>query len=174
MKRTPDEAARAAYRLSGVIKSAAYAAGVEPRDAEDIVQLVAVAAARAAEKGDVAWPSPDAFRSWVYIVALRDALRYAERARRDAVGPQEEPEVTPTCEGRYEAIEMLAILRASTTPERWKALTSYARGVPIGEIARRAGLSVPGAYNRIRLARDDMRAALARAGASLPTAAFRK
>ena len=118
MKRTPDDAARAAYRLTGVIKSAAYAAGVEPRDAEDIVQLVAVAAARAAEKGDVAWPTPDAFRSWVYIVALRDALRYAERARRDAVGPQEEPEVTPTCEGRYEAIEMARIcLTRASWPE---------------------------------------------------------
>ncbi len=162
MKRSPDDAARAAYRLAGVIKSAAYAAGVDPRDVEDIVQLVAVAAARAAEKGDVTWSTSDAFRSWVYIVALRDALRYAERARRDVVGPQEEPEVTPTCEGRYEAIETLAILRASTTPERWKALASYARGVPIAEIARRAGLSVPGTYNRIRLARDDMRAALRR------------
>lgn len=162
MKRAPEEVARATYGLRGMIGRVAFAAGVAPRDVDDVVQLVAVAAARAAEKDEVRWSTPDAFRSWVYVVALRAAARHAEEALRETLAPREEPVPVPTCEGRYEAIETLAILRASTTPERWRALTSYARGVPIAEIARRAGLSVPGAYNRIRLAREDIRAALRR------------
>lgn len=165
MKRTPDAVARATYGLRDMIEAIATAVGVAPHDVDDVVQALATISAHAAERESAVWSSPDAFRSWLRIVAIHVASSHRSKVRREAwlhAELREDVRTVPSVEERYAAIETLALLRASTTPERWRAAASFARGVPIEEVARRAGLTVAGAYNRIRLARGDMRITLAR------------
>lgn len=68
----------------------------------------------------------------------------------------------PDAESRLIAAELLAVLAKSTTPLRWKTFRSYAFGVSVHDIARREGVPRATIYNRIRLARRDFAAALAR------------
>jgi hypothetical protein len=60
-------------------------------------------------------------------VASRHELAYQGRAARREL-PEADPDDARTvlsCEGRLIAIETLAILRASTTPAWWRAVTCW-------------------------------------------------
>ena len=72
----------------------------------------------------------------------------------------------PGAEPLFLARELLRFLRGSTTPERFRAVMAYAKGIPASDIARREGVLVATIYDRIRRAREDFRAALAREAAA--------
>lgn len=157
-----DAVALAAYSERDVIEKELARGGVAEHDIEDAVQDVLMTALHAAERGTLAFSPRWAFRSWLRTVARRQANVYRQRAALAALLPKEEPHEAPSPEDRYLAREMLRVLAASTTPERWKTMRSYAAGISVHEIAKRDGIRAASVYNRLRLAREDFAAALAR------------
>ena len=155
-----------------VIERALQRVGVTDDDAEDVAQDVLVLAVQAAQHGRLRWEDRDTLRRWLYVVAFRFGVAHLQRVQVRAryEGTHENEPVAPSAEDRYLVRETLAIAARSTTPERWKTLRAFASGIDVADIARREGLTVPGVYNRIRLARADIRAALARADMRRPGA----
>jgi DNA-directed RNA polymerase specialized sigma24 family protein len=121
-------------------------------------------------------------RSYVCVVAQNGARRFRSRTRRvvllgaeddvveDGLCPWDGEAVAPSPEDRWleqeaalEQAEELHRLSHATTPERWRAIRAYVlEGQTVREIAC-AERAVPATiYNRIALARRDLRAAVRR------------
>jgi hypothetical protein len=62
---------------------------------------------------------------------------------------------------------LIRLLRASTTPDRWRAIRAYANGVPVHAIAAREHVPTTTVYDRMRRARLDFDAALRREDARI-------
>lgn len=156
-----DVIARTIMRERDIITRALQSAGVAPGDVDDVCQDVVLAALAAAQDGHLAWQHRASLVRWLHVVAPRHALDYQGRAPRREL-PEAEPEdlrLVPSAEGRYLLRETLALAAKSTTPERWRALRAWCNGVPVAEIVRREGLTVPGVYSRLERARRDIRSA---------------
>jgi RNA polymerase sigma-70 factor (ECF subfamily) len=136
-------------------------------DVDDVAQEVFAQAIKSLEAFDPSKAETDQLRRWVAGVArltvamhLR-AQRYRER-REDAYR-HERQWSTPSAEGAHGAREILAILQRATLPILWRTWADYtAEGLTVEEIAKRDGISEGTVHNRIRLARRDFAAALAR------------
>lgn len=162
---TGDLVARWVYAERASVESALRGGGAAESDVDDLVQVVALAAVRAAEQDRPVWATCDAFRSWLRVVAYRVAVTHAHRAARERQHRLTVPrlvDAAPSAEDRYRAAEELRLLERSTAPERWQTITALAAGEDVSEVAREAGLTVPGVYSRVHVARQDFAAALAR------------
>lgn len=71
----------------------------------------------------------------------------------------------PSCEAAVAARELLRLLEASTTPERWRTVVALAGGASAAELEELEGTPAGTTHSRVRLARRDMAAALAREAA---------
>jgi DNA-directed RNA polymerase specialized sigma24 family protein len=140
------------------------AAGVAVDDRDDLVQDVLLLAVRAAEEKRLAWEQRSALQRWLFVVAYRCGLEHVQRAevRARCEGTHENEPVAPSAEDRYLVRETLTLAARATSSERWRCLRAWANGVDVTTIARRERIAVPTVYNRIRLAREDIRAALRR------------
>ena len=162
---TGDLVARWVYAERASVESALRGGGAADIDMDDLVQVVALAAVRTAEQDRPAWATCDAFRPWLRVVAYRVAVTHAHRAARERQHRLTVPRLAETvssAEDRCRAAEELRLLERSTTPERWQAVTALAAGEDVSEVAREAGLTVPGVYSRAHVARQDFAAALHR------------
>ncbi len=162
---TGDLVARWVYAERATVESSLRGGGAAESDVDDLVQVVALAAVRTAEQERPVWATCDAFRSWLRVVAYRVAVTYAHRVARERQHRLTLPrpsETVSSAEARYRAAEELCLLERSTTPERWQTITALAGGEDVSEVAREAGLTVPGVYSRVHVARRDFAAALAR------------
>lgn len=131
-------------------------------DAADIEQLTIWKAYNAAKDKRVEWRDADRLRSFLRVIAFRTAAEWL-RTRGPLVELQEWHEPTiPANEGAAMAGSVLRLLQASTTPERWRAVRFFAMGFKVAHIAQREGVPVPTIYTRMRLAREDFAAAIAR------------
>lgn len=132
----------------------------------DIAQEVVIAALDAVRRGTLDWLHPPAVRGFLRIVARRatSAWKRANPLRQELRGDEG---ALPSPEAWLVAKSMLRFLRASTTPERWRAVMAYAKGITVAEIAARERVPVATIYTRIRLARLDFAAALARDDAAI-------
>ena len=142
-------------------------------DAEDAVQeAFTVAAQQWHAFGAVPeLPERTARRRWLSVVLFRAAgrLRQARARALDLPGELglEGPSTVESHEAKVQARELFGQLQQSTTPERWRAwMLHEVDGVAIEEIARQEGRPFATIYNRLRLARIDFDAALARHAAS--------
>ena len=142
-------------------------------DAEDAVQeAFTVAAQQWHSFGAVPeLPERTARRRWLSVVLLRTAGRLQEARARALDLPGElgleAPSTVESHEAKVQARELFGQLQQSTTPERWRAwMLHEVDGVSIEEIARQEGRPFASIYNRLRLARLDFDAALARHAAS--------
>lgn len=133
---------------------------------EDVRQDILLRTWQAARRGALAWRSPKALRVFLRVVAHRAAWQWRrDNPKRDELVDHVAP-VALTAEHLFLALETLLVLRASTTPERWGALLAYAIGIPAHVVAAREGVPTSTVYTWIRLAREDIRAALAREAAA--------
>jgi RNA polymerase sigma-70 factor (ECF subfamily) len=105
--------------------------------------------------------------AWLNTIARRHAWDYHKAvahnpARPGAAGEGNDASV-PSSEDAIDARRTLGILQRATTPERWRAFVAHdAEGETAAEIATREGVPVQTVYNRLRAARLDIAAALAR------------
>ena len=141
--------------------------GVPAKDAPDLCQQVTILAWRAAQRGRLQWRSAHSLHAWLRVVARRTARRWHLDHPRPEVMREDEEPMVPGAEPRYLARELLRVLRASTTPERFRAVMAYAKGIAASDVARREGVPVATIYDRIRRARADFAAALAREDAAV-------
>ena len=144
-------------------------------EAEDAVQeAFTVAAAEWHSFGAVPdLPERTARRRWLGVVLFRIAgqLRTARSRALDLpaeLGLQQ-PSTVESHEEAVSAREIFTQLQQSTTPERWRAWVLHeVDGVSLEEIARQEGRPFGTVSTRIRQARADFDAALARQAASHP------
>ena len=127
-------------------------------DAGDVVSEVVWRAYVAARRDRPA--TPRALRSLTSVIAQRAAAEWLEKRARFQRGARDL--VVPSGEGEIEARDMLAKLREATTPERWRIVLAVASGEEMAEIAKREGIGLNTASNRLRLARRDFARMLAR------------
>jgi DNA-directed RNA polymerase specialized sigma24 family protein len=104
--------------------------------------------------------------AFLFVVATRLVCRWF-RDNPPASELREHAADTIDAETRVIAKTTLRYLRRSTIPERWRAIRSYANGVPVHAIAAREHVPTATIYNRLRLAREDFAAALAREDAAI-------
>jgi len=105
-------------------------------------------------------------RRWVLGILAHKASHYRRAAQRAARGTPVKiahDDARPSAEGPVAARATLRTLEAATTPERWRAwLAREVDHTPVSEIARTEGIPPATVHTRLRLAREDFRAALAR------------
>ena len=157
---------------------------VPERDCQDVAQEVLIAALR---RWAVLVTPPGVSeavgrRRWLFGVTANKASEYrrhGERSRGRLTDPLETAVRIPTGEPsaedlllrRAEADEAAAevdldMLRAATTPERWTAFyAAEVEGLPLKTIAAAHGVPLGTIATRIRLAKEDLRAAILRARA---------
>lgn len=141
--------------------------GVSEGDVPDLRQNVILLALRAAQRGILRWNEPRALAAWLGVVSRRAARAWHKtNPRTSELRDEEHPEALAP-EALYIARETLALLRRSTTPERFRAVMAYAKGIAASDIARRERVPVATIYDRIRRAREDFAAALAREDAAV-------
>ena len=162
-----DEVAAAILAQAETVDRVLYTLRIPYGASQDLKQEVLIAAWKAGRCGMVEWGTPAVLRAFLRVVAARAAYQWRAAQQRDCELHERAAVTAIDAERRYLGREMLAFLRGSTTPERWRVLRSYAVGVPVIEIARRERLPVPTVYNWIRLARRDLRAAIAREDAAI-------
>lgn len=173
-------------RLFGVVLRVVLRCGVPRGDASDVAQAVILHAIPL-------WPSlpipPDelegkrrraylarmaiGFASKYHAAAAKNEERAAhiERARFPDLAPSAE-DIALDLEANAERAAEVAIedLRAATTPDAWRAFYAYVvEGLPALAIARLEGIPRATVYNRLRLARRDLRAAVERKRAQRAT-----
>ena len=178
-------AARVLVLLRPSVERVLRRSGVPERDVADVLQNVWMAVlpwwtARLALSGAAAGGLP----GYVAVVARRLAMKHHRgRGRRAEVfeggGPLwfdlEEREIAgvpapPSPEERLSEAEAqaesevdLAALSRATKPARWRAFYAHVvLGVPVARIAAAERAPAPTIYTRIRQAREDLRAAIAR------------
>lgn len=148
--------------------------GVPTRDAPDVAQAVVLAALPR-------WPTlpmlpgvseATARSRWLFGVAAYHASDYrrAPVRREEPTDPAKMPDSTThetpetAIVAREDAAEMgLETLRTSTTPERWTVFCAHdVEGLKMSAIAAIEGAPAATLYNRLRLARRDLRAGISR------------
>jgi DNA-directed RNA polymerase specialized sigma24 family protein len=150
---------------SGVIRKILRSAGVPSGDIDDCTQEVLVRAWAAWKRGHLDTRRAAAVRAWAQIAATRFGAAWAKARKRtpfvEDVRDVEEP-LVDGAEGPALARDLLRELRASTTPERWRAWLASAEGDTMAEIAAAEGVAICTVSTRIMLARRDFVAALRR------------
>ncbi|WP_437650737.1 RNA polymerase sigma factor [Sorangium sp. So ce362] len=164
--------------------------GVAEADIDDLLQEVLLAAYRSLDRFDPTWCPPaddadpagrDAWRQhrsaearWVFGIAWRKVGHYLDRAHRRREVPSgllpapcgEAVDPAPLSEQRAVERERLGLVIDvlwTLAPERRLLLVLHeAYEVPLVEIARELGINYNTATNRLRLAREDYRAAIQR------------
>jgi DNA-directed RNA polymerase specialized sigma24 family protein len=134
---------------------------------DDVRQEVLIQTHYAAWRGRVAWRYPPALGAFLRVVAARAVADWWKAHPPTVELTDEHEAVVPSAEGAVIARSMLRFMRRSTTPERWRALRAFAKGIPGFVIAQREGVSTASIFTRIRLAREDIAAALARDDAAI-------
>lgn len=147
--------------------------GVRPCDLDDIAQEVVCAIFRGLPSFDpsLATTPELAAEAWVYGICGRQAANYRRARRRRAEVFRDPRDVdglsdttAPSVEDLFFACETNAALaRALDAMEPFRRDVMVAHelhDVPMAEIAHRQGVSVNTAWNRLRLARADVRAAI--------------
>ena len=149
--------------------------GVGTADLEDVVQETFARAAifwhRFVDPVDM--PLRTARRRWIARIVLNITreLRRSIRNRREHETQESEHPVETVGIESHEALisaqELLQRLELTTTPQRWRIWVAYeVDGVESAEICRQEGIPLSTVHNLLRLAREDMAAALGRDAAS--------
>lgn len=134
--------------------------------APDVAQDATIETWNAARHGRVVWHRPTALRAYLRVVVLHLALAwFRENPRHGEL--HEADALVPSPEALFIAREQLRFMRKATTRERWRALRAQALGVPVHAIAAREHVPTATVYDRIRRARKDIAAALARDDAAI-------
>lgn len=144
---------------------------VRPQDIDDVVQEAFAIAA-------IHWatflpphtePDEVARRRWLARILFNTAARHRQRLhrrRRREIEWSDALEASlPPRPARDPAAdrELLDKLQHATTASRWRTWRAYEiDGVPVEEIARQEGRSIPGIYHRLEHARRDLATALRR------------
>ncbi|WP_437786364.1 RNA polymerase sigma factor [Sorangium sp. So ce1097] len=165
--------------------------GVAEADIDDLLQEVLLATYRTLDRFDPTWAPPEsevgdfarwharrqhrsAEERWVFGIAWRKVGHYLERAYRRREVPHgllpascsEAVDPAPQSEQRAverERLEVVIDVLWTLAPERRLLLVLHeAYEVPLVEIARELGINYNTATNRLRLAREDYRAAVKR------------
>jgi RNA polymerase sigma-70 factor (ECF subfamily) len=148
--------------------------GVASRDARDVEQEVlrGVSKGLATFDPELSANPENALRGWIYGICERQAAnhRRARLRRGEQLTTNEEldtaPGVGPDSEERLSAEErkaILGILLEGLEPQRRAVIVAYELdGVPMADVAAAHSIPVNTAWNRLRLAREDLREALAR------------
>lgn len=158
----PDPILRAILAQLGSARRALARLGIEGTDADELTQNALLVTYRAARSDRMRWQEPRAVRGYLRTVARRLGWRYQrKRGRFTAFEEHHEPEIQSSEEALL-ARGLLRTLRESTTPERWRAVRSFALGTSVKEIAARERVPMGTIYTRLRLARLDFEAALSR------------
>ena len=157
---------------------------VPERDCQDVAQEVLISALR---RWAVLVTLPGVSeaagrRRWLFGVTANKASEYrrqGERSRGRLTDPLETAARIPSGEPSAEELLLrlaeadeaaaevdLEALRAATTPERWSAFYAHdVEGLPMSAIAAAHGVPLGTIATRIRLAKEDLRAAILRARA---------
>ncbi len=145
--------------------------GVPARDLEDVVQPVLDGIGRGLPAFDPSLSACEetAIRGWIFRICERQARSYhRQRKKRPEIlcvdeAIEAQPDVRPTIEQRMVADErhaLLGELLGLLEPDRRAVLVAYQlEEVPMAEVAVAFGIPVNTAWNRLRLALRDMRAA---------------
>jgi RNA polymerase sigma-70 factor (ECF subfamily) len=161
----PDFADVFAGELAYVVRSLRRL-GVQSRDVEDVAHDVFVVVHRELARFD----ADRAIRPWLFGIAFRvasDHKRLARNRLEIATGePPERIDATTTAHERLEQAEDRAlVLRALDAVELGRRAVLVMHdidGHPVPAIARELGLPLNTTYSRLRLARDEFRAAVTR------------
>lgn len=140
--------------------------GVRDADAPDLVQEVFIVVHRILADYDrerPMWP-------WLFGICYRTAAAYRRKAAREVFddGAMTEnradsaEDVVETMRREEDRRLVLAAIQHVALPRRAVFIMADIDGVGVPDIARALGLSVNTAYSRLRLAREDFRAAVVR------------
>lgn len=157
-----DLISRAVLAQVATVRRSLARSGIQGDDASEIEQTVVWSTYKAARFGRVQWHDAGALRGFLRTLTRRAAWQWW-KAHRALVEFQEHHE--PSIASSEEAVlasSVIRILRESTTPERWRAVRSFALGTKVKDIAARERVPASTIYNRLRLARLDFEAAIAR------------
>lgn len=167
-RRSQDDAIMAAILAQrATIVHAITRSGAPASAFDDIMQDVLIKALLAARRGGLRWWLPADLRGFLRVLVARVIVRKYQDAQLVAEPSLNEPDERPSVERLMIGKETLATLRAATTPERWRAILARAKGISVAEIAAREGVPAGTIYTRLRLARQDFAAALAREDAAI-------
>ena len=139
--------------------------GVPTRDVDDLAHDVMVNVMRALPTYDPARP----IRPWLMGIAFRvtSTHRRSARVRREVAGlPREPADPRPDAHARLEAESrrqmLLDALTEVTDDRRHILILADLDGVTMPEITEELGIPLNTGYSRLRLAREELRAALRR------------
>ena len=137
--------------------------GVREADLEDLIHEVFIKVHARFAEYDPSRP----IRPWLFGFAFRVAADYRRLARHrvEVLGSSIEPaDATSSADARMEAVEDRALVAAALDrvdlDRRAVLLMHDIDEVPVPAIARELGIPVPTAYSRLRLAREDLTAAV--------------
>ncbi len=145
--------------------------GVRASDVDDVMQEVLRGVVRGLEAFDpsLAAVPEGAVRSWLFGICERQAASYRRRKRRraedcrDIRGLDGFDSGSPTPETAFMTCEHKARLHdilGSMEPNRLAVIVAYElEGIPMVDVARTLGICLNTAWNRLRLARGDIKAA---------------
>lgn len=160
------------------IRRALVQLGVTGRDLADVEQEVFRGIDRGLPSFDpaLAEHSPGALRGWLFGICARQAAnhRRVELRRGEVLLPTEDLDLTtsdtPDVEERLIDAERKALLLdllATLDPERRAVIVAYElEGLPMQDVAAALAIPVNTAWNRLRLARGDLRTAWRRIAAA--------
>jgi len=141
------------------------------RDLDDVMQKVWRGVDRRLPEFDPskAVQAPDAMRAWLFGICRRQAASHHRHRRRlaeelrDVREVERLPAAAPSAEEQLLACEAEAHLESVLSeidPLRREVFVAHEiHGVPMSDVARAQGVPVNTAWNRLRLARADIRAA---------------
>lgn len=159
---------------SAFIRRTLASLGVGARDLNDVRQEVlrGVASGLPTFDPSLAAEPEGALKGWLFGICERQAANYRRRKRRRAevlLEPQEFVNVVsaaPNPEAALLACEQKCRLNQALetmAPERAAVIIAYElEGIPMVDVAIKQGVPVNTAWNRLRLARRDIRAAFRR------------
>jgi RNA polymerase sigma factor (sigma-70 family) len=160
------------------IRKTLFRLGIRPDDLEDILQEVLRAVARGLPAFDPARAArPEgALSGWLFAICERQAANHRRASCRRAEVLRDTDELDklgcamPTCEESFLFHERRARLQAlldGLEPQRRAVIVAYELdGVPMADVASMLGIPVNTAWNRLRLAREDIRAGWEQAAAA--------
>jgi RNA polymerase sigma-70 factor (ECF subfamily) len=135
--------------------------GVHERDREDVANEVFMVVHRQLVTFDATRP----LRPWLFGIAFRRALDYRRLARnqREQLEAEPTPEFTEDAGDRLAARELLEKALRQLDPERRALVIMHdVEGWPVPEIARVLEMPVQTVYSRLRVAREELNAAVRR------------
>lgn len=156
------------------MRTVLYRMRVGVADLEDVLQQVLFGVARGFPSFEprCAETPEGALSAWLRAICKRQAASFRREKRRRNELVRETTELdgmdsgSPTPEERFHACERDVCLRAALDellPDRRAVIVAYElEGAAMADVAIACGISVNTAWNRLRLARQDMRAALER------------